>query len=90
MAIDFGLDLDSDFGNLDQVINKLLRARDEQNISEEFMQLFLNLLEIGWQKRVLERQMREIQRKTYQGKVKMPAPDSSETFDADTLSDEKV
>jgi len=64
-AIEQGLDMDSNFDNLKDVGLKMLANSKGRN--PENLQIFFNLLEIGREKRLIERDLTAIQRQKYEG-----------------------
>jgi hypothetical protein len=64
-AIEQGLDMDSDFDNLKAVGLKMLANSKSRN--PENLQIFFNLLEIGREKRLIERDLKAIQKQKYGG-----------------------
>ena len=64
-AIECGLNMDSDFSNLKEVALKMLANSKDKN--PEHLQIFFNLLELGREKRLIERDLKAIQNQKYGG-----------------------
>ena len=64
-AIECGLNMDSDFDNLKAVALKMLANSKDKN--PEHLQIFFNLLELGREKRLIERDLKAIQNQKYGG-----------------------
>ena len=65
LAIEHGLDLNSDMGNLDKVVAEMFAESAKLQLHPGYLQLFVNMLEIGKQKRAIEKDLRHIQQQKY-------------------------